>query len=153
MTDFEHTGPPRPAHRWRSLGSAYVPPAIGPSHRSFGLTVGIVLAAIAAFSFWRGHLLRAEIVGGVGALLIVLALVRPALLARPAAGWGRVGHALGWFNSRVLLTIMFVLIIWPIGAITGLFGVDPLGRRKKSGSNWSPYPDRLRDPKHFEHLF
>ena len=149
MTSSEHASGPRAAHRWRSLGSAYVPPPAGPSHRSFGLTVGIVLAAIAALSAWRTHVLRAEIV----AVLIILALARPALLARPAAGWGRVGHALGWFNSRVLLTLMFLLIIWPIGAISRLFGVDPLDRRKRSDSFWSPYPERLRDPKHFEHLF
>lgn len=153
MTSSEHASGPRPAHRWRSLGSAYLPPPAGPSHRSFGLTVGIVLAAIAALSAWRAHVLRAEIVGAIAAVLIILALVRPALLARPAAGWGRVGHALGWFNSRVLLTLMFLLIIWPIGAISRLFGVDPLDSRKRSDSFWSPYPERLRDPKHFEHLF
>ena len=125
-------------HRWRALGSAYVPPPIGPSYRSFGLTVGGVLAGIAAFSAWRGHVVRAEAVGVIAALLIVLALVRPAMLARPAAGWSRVGHVLGWFNSRVLLTAMFVLIIWPTGFLSRLFGSDPLDRRRRSGSMWSP---------------
>jgi hypothetical protein len=48
---------------------------------------------------------------------------------------------------------MFVLIIWPIGLISRLFGADPLERRKRGDSHWSPYPARLRDPKHFEHLF
>lgn len=115
--------------------------------------MGIVLAGISALSVWRAHVLRAEVVGAFAGVLIVLALVRPALLARPAAAWGRVGHALGWFNSRVLLTLMFVLIIWPIGMISRLFGTDPLDRGKGSDSRWSPYPERLRDPKHFEHLF
>src|SRR6476659_7640173 len=95
----------RAPHRWRSLGSVYVPPVQGPSHRSFGLTVGGVFAAIAVFSAWRGHMTRADAVGGIAALLIGFAVVRPAALAPVAAVWGRIGHALGWFNSRVLLTV------------------------------------------------
>jgi hypothetical protein len=47
--------------------------------------VGIVLAGISALSVWRAHVLRAEVVGAFAGVLIVLALVRPALLARPAA--------------------------------------------------------------------
>jgi len=143
---------PAPAHRWRSLGVAYVPPPIAPSHRSFGLTVGGVLALFAAFTTWRGHLLRGEVLGTIGAVLIVLALVRPSWLAGAAAGWGRIGHALGWFNSRVLLTVMFFVVLWPIGLISRLFGSDPLERRRRE-SMWTPYPERLSDPKHFERLF
>lgn len=97
--------------------------------------------------------MRAELIGVTAALLIVLALVRPASLARPAQLWSLVGHALGWFNSRVLLTMIFVLVIWPIGFVSRVFGSDPLERRRRNGSMWTPYPDRLRDPKHFEHLF
>ena len=66
--------------------------------------------------------------------------------------WSRIGHALGWFNSRVLLTVMFMLILWPFGFVSRLFGIDPLERRKR-GSMWTPYPERMRDPKHFEKRF
>jgi hypothetical protein len=153
VTSTPQTDVNRPPHRWRSLGSAYVPPVQGPSLRSFGLTVGGVLAGVAGLSAWRGHIVRAEVVGAIAAVLIVLALVRPVSLARPAAVWSRIGHALGWFNSRVLLTVIFVLVMWPISLASRLFGSDPLDRRRRSGSMWTAYPDRLRDPKHFEHLF
>ena len=70
--------------------------------------------------------------GAIGGLLIVArAWSGRAHWRGLADGWGRVGHALGWFNSRVLLTVMFVLIIWPIGVISRLFGNDPLERRKR----------------------
>jgi uncharacterized membrane protein len=142
----------RGQHRWRALGTVYVAPPLAPSHRSFGLTVGGVLVALAAISLWRQHPTRAEYLGVIGGVLIALALVRPSALAGVAAVWGRIGHALGWFNSRVLLTVMFVLIFWPIGLCMRLFGNDPLERRRQA-SMWTPYPDRLRDPKHFERLF
>jgi hypothetical protein len=139
-------------HRWRSLGSVYIAPPPAPSHRSFGLTVGGVLAVAAALSVWRHHPTRGEALGVIAAILIVAALVRPRALSGVAAVWARVGHALGWFNSRVLLTVMFVIVLWPIGLVMRMFGSDPLERRAR-GSMWSPYPERLRDPKHFERLF
>ena len=139
--------------RWSSLGDVYVAPPPAPSHRSFGLTVGFVLAAMAAFTGWRGHILRAEVLGAIGGALILAALVQPASLRGLAAGWSRVGHALGWVNSRVLLTLMFVFILWPIGVVSRLFGSDPLDVRRRGGSFWIAYSIRLRDPKHYEHLF
>src|SRR5207342_219231 len=52
--------------RWAALGDVYVAAPLAPSHRSFGLTVGSVLAALAAFTLWRGHALRAEVLGTLG---------------------------------------------------------------------------------------
>ena len=59
--------------RWAALGDVYVAAPVAPSHRSFGLTVGSVLAAFAAFTLWRGHTLRAEVLGVLGGALIVAA--------------------------------------------------------------------------------
>ena len=145
--------PEMTSHRWRSLGEVYVAPPPAPSPRSFGLTVGGVLAALAAFTFWRGHLLRAEILGGLGATLILAALARPAWLSGAAAVWSRVGHTLGWVNSRILLTLMFAFILWPIGMASRLCGSDLLDARRRGGSFWIPYSSRLKDPKHYERLF
>lgn len=140
-------------HRWHALGEVYVAPPPAPSHRSFGLTVGGVLAAIAAFSLWRGHLMRAEIVAAISAVLIIAALVRPASLALIAKGWGLVGHALGWVNSRILLTLLFFVVLWPVGLVSRLFGSDPLDRRRRAGSFWTAYSTRFRDPTHYERMF
>ena len=145
--------PMPPARRWKVLGEVYVAPPPAPSHRSFGLIVGGVFVLIAAFSAWRGHAVRAELTGVLGALLVVAGLVKPAALAGLARLWGRLGHALGWFNSRVLLTLMFGIVLVPIGFVSRLFGSDPLDERRRSGSFWIDYPARSRDPKHYEHLF
>ena len=139
-------------HRWRALGEVYIAPPASPTPRSFGFTVGGVLTAIALFSLWRRHIPRAELVGAIGGVLILAALVRPAALAPVAKQWNRVGHVLGLVNSRVLLTVMFVLVIAPLGALGRLFGSDPLGRRA-TGSWWLPFSKRARDPKHYERMF
>ncbi len=145
--------PNSPAHRWKALGEVYVAPPPAPSLRSFGLTVGGVFVLIAALSAWRGHPVRAEVSGVLGALLVVAGIVKPAVLTVVARQWGRLGHALGWFNSRVILTLMFGLVLVPVGLVSRLFGSDPLGARRRSGSLWIDYPARSRDPKQYERMF
>lgn len=144
---------PDARHRWRSLGDVYLAKPIGPTERKFGLTVGIVFIGIAAFSLWRGHVLRAEVTMALGSALLLAALIRPSSLRGIAAGWSRIGHALGWVNSRVLLTVLFGIVLWPIGVLSRLFGSDPLDIRRTGESLWTPYSTRLRDPKHYESLF
>ena len=144
--------PNRPGGRWPSLGDAYIAPPIGPSDRKFGFTVGGVLAAIAAFSAWRGHVVRAEATAAIGIALIVAATVRPASLTRLSAAWSKLGHALGWFNSRVLLGVMFFLVLTPVGLVSRMFGSDPLDRRRRGGSFWTDYSKRVSDAKHYERL-
>jgi Saxitoxin biosynthesis operon protein SxtJ len=139
--------------RWRAFGEVYVAPPAAPSERAFGVTVGLVLIAMAAFTGWRGHLLRAEILGVIGALLLLAGLVVPRSLRVLAKVWSRIGHALGWVNSRVLLTLMFVLVVCPVALVSRLFGGDLLDTRRRTGSFWVAYSSRIRDPKHFDRLF
>ena len=121
--------------------------------RSFGVSVGAVLCAIALVLAWRGRLTRAEWVGGVGAVLLVLGLVRPSLLAYPSAAWWAFAKALGYVNARVLLTVLFGVVLTPLGLIWRLTGKDPLARRRSQWNGWSEYPPRYRDRRHYERMF
>lgn len=121
--------------------------------RSFGVSVGGVLCLIAVVLVWRGKLTRAEWVGGVGAVLLVLGIVRPSLLKWPSAGWWRFAKALGYVNARILLTVLFGLVLTPLGLLWRLTGKDPLTRRRERWSGWSAYPDRYRNRKHYERMY
>jgi hypothetical protein len=127
----------------------------GPRHpeRSFGVSVGLVLCAIAAALFWRGRAVRAEVIGAVGAVLLVSGLLRPSLLKYPSAAWWRMSRTLGYINARVLLTILFALVLVPISLMWRLLGKDPLARRRAGWTGWSTYPPRYRDRKHYERMF
>jgi hypothetical protein len=121
--------------------------------RSFGLSVGGVLLAIAALLAWRGRVTRAEIVGVIGAVLVVGGAFAPKLLKWPSDLWWAFAMALGWVNARVLLSVLFFLILSPLGLLWRLTGRDPLSLRRSSYPGWTPYPERLRRREHFERMF
>jgi saxitoxin biosynthesis operon SxtJ-like protein len=121
--------------------------------RSFGLSVGLVLCGIAGLLLWRHRVGRAEVIGGIGALLAGCGLIRPALLRWPSAVWWRFSKALGYVNARVLLTVVFVVLLTPVSIVWRLIGKDPLARKRRPGTGWSPYPERYRDRKHYQRMF
>ncbi len=122
------------------------------TERSFGLSVGGVLCVIGALLLWRGRVVRAEIVGGLGAVLVVLGAIAPSLLARPRVWWWRGARVVGDFNARVLLSVMFYAVFLPLGIVWRLTGKDPLARRRHAGG-WTPYPERFRDREHFSRMY
>ena len=121
--------------------------------RSFGLSVGGVLCVIAAVLWWRGRPLRAELLGSVGAALVLLGATAPRLLRIPSALWWRFARVLGHYNARILLSIFFFVVLTPVGLFWRLIGRDPLSRRRGQSTGWQNYPARYRDPHHFTRMF
>lgn len=70
-------------------------------------------------------------------LIGLLNLISPKIGAYMAYAWLKFGHFLGWINSRIILTIVFYCILFPISLIFRLTNKDPLQRKKTSGSNFS----------------
>lgn len=129
--------------------------AKGPKNpeRSFGISVGGVLLAIAAFAVWRGRMTAAEVLGAVGAVLLVLGLTAPRLLKYPSKAWWAFAMALGYVNARIILSMAFFLVLTPISTIWRLIGRDPLARRREHWQGWTPYPERYADRSHFTRMF
>lgn len=121
--------------------------------RAFGISVGAVLCAIALLLAWSGRVMRAEVVGTVGVVLVVFGYLRPSLLKRPSDAWWAFATVLGWVNARVLLSLAFFLLLTPLGLIWKLTGKDPLARSRKTWPGWSTYPARYRSPRHFDRMF
>jgi len=129
--------------------------AKGPKNpeRSFGVSVGAVLLLIAAVLWWRGRVGRAEILGGIGAVLLLFGAVRPQFLKWPSAVWWRFAGVLGYINARILLTLLFSVLLVPLSLVWRVLGKDPLARRREQFQGWTPYPERYRDRTHFERMF
>ena len=61
---------------------------------------------------------------------IILALTKPGLLLYPYRAWMKLGHILGWLNSRIILGLVFLIVLQPIALIMKIFGHDPLKTKK-----------------------
>ena len=124
-----------------------------PTERSFGLSIGAVCLGAAAWSWWRGRFSIALALTVVGALLVGGGLLAPSVLRVPNQMWWRFAQALGWINTRIILTLFFFLVLTPVGVFMRLCGRNPLTRRAQAGTNWSAYVTRRHDPRHYDHLF
>ena len=84
-----------------------------PSERSFGRGVGGVCLAAAALVWWRGSATLGLVLLVTGTLLIGLGLIAPSALRVPNRVWWRVAQAVGWVNTRILLTLFFAVVLTP----------------------------------------
>jgi riboflavin transporter FmnP len=84
-----------------------------------GTPLGLILVAIAGAVF-------------------LIALVAPKPLGPAFRCWMVIARVIGWFNARLLLSILFYLVFTPIGLIMRLIGRDALRRdfNSSKGSFW-----------------
>ena len=70
----------------------------------------------------------------VAIALSALTMIRPQLFRPVAVVWFGLSHVLGIVTSRIVLTIIFFVVVTPIGLVRRLFGTDNLNLRsfKKS---------------------
>ena len=125
------------------------------AEKEFGLIVGGVFVLLGSWWLYRGKFLSAAYVLMVaGAALILFGVLAPRLLVTPRKLWMKLAEAMAYVSSRVILAIVFFLVLTPIGLVKRATGWDPLQRRSGSrDSFWQPYPERQRDPRHYEKMF
>ena len=101
--------------------------------REFGFIIGFT------FPFLIGWIL--PLIGGdsfrtwtlfIGIPSIILAFTKPKYLIYPYKAWMKLGHILGWVNSRIILGLVFLIVLQPISLIMRIFGHDPLRTKKFS---------------------
>jgi len=59
---------------------------------------------------------------GVGVLSLLIPIIRKVILKF----WFGLAHVLGWINSRILLSIVFFLLLFPISLLYRLFNRNTL---------------------------
>ena len=122
--------------------------------RKFGLITGSIIVLLFALFFpWVFDAAAMPIwPWALAGLLWLPALVMPAVLRPVYTIWMKVGHVLGWVNTRIILGILFYAIILPMGLIMRLFGKDPMARKyDRSATSYrvksiSETKDRLEKP-------
>jgi hypothetical protein len=85
--------------------------------------------------------------------LWLAAWLRPTALGNLHRGWTRLGLALGWVNTRVILTLLFAVAIVPLGFVMRVFGRDRMARKLERDSASYRVPSRNRSDKDMERPF
>ena len=121
--------------------------------RSFGVTIGIILIAISGFLFFKGHHLHRNFLY-TGSSFIGLGLIVPIILKPLYLIWMIFAVLLGWVMTRVILSLLFYLIITPIGLIGRLFGKDFLGSDiTNNNSYWNSRDSDFEQNQDYEKQF
>ena len=69
-------------------------------------------------------------------------------------GGGASRASLGYFNARVLLTVLFALVFVPLGLhLADLTARIRCAAPRRLGPGWPPYPARYRDRRHYERMY
>ena len=122
--------------------------------RRFGWTVGGAFAVLGVVLLWRHRTVAGAVLAALGGPLLLLAAAAPVLLAAPHRGWLAFAKVLGRVNSALFLFLTFFLVLTPLALFLRLLGRDELRRRGPApASTWEPYPERNRDPKHYESIW
>ena len=122
--------------------------------RKFGLLVGGVFAVLGLLFLIR-HKAHYPyfLIPGVG--LMVSGAIFPRALRTIYIAWMALAFTLGFVMSNVILTLLFFLLVTPIGLLSRLFGKDFLARKldKHGASYWIPRAHETRTAESYERQF
>ncbi len=122
--------------------------------RKTSLLVAAVLILASAFFWYRGRMTTAVVAVSIAIILSLIGLFIPKLAKLFHRGWMRFAFALGYINSRILLTLIYLILFVPYGIVSRLFGRDPLQiRKKESETYWNPRVASRQTKEQFERLF
>ena len=122
--------------------------------RKFGLMVGGVFAALGLLFLWR-HKGFYPYFLGPGVVLILFGAILPRTLKRVYIAWMSIAFVLGFVMAHVILTLLFFLVITPMGLIARLAGKDFLSLKldRKTKSYWIPREKKVKSPEEYERQF
>jgi len=107
--------------------------------RKFGLTVGIAFLVLAALAyFWRHRVVTGEVLGAVGAVLVLAALLVPTRLGPLERAWMGLAKLISKVTTPVFMGVVFYVVVTPIGALMRLFGRRAMVHAEHDGSFWAP---------------
>lgn len=90
---------------------------------------------VLAFVFlYKGYVVRGQLFLGISLSIGIASLLFPILAQWIVTAWFKLAEVMGWFSSRIILSIVFYLFLFPIATLASLFTKDPLALKKHSGN-------------------
>jgi len=118
--------------------------------RKFGIITGLIFAVLFGLLFpWIFDKTIPYWPWILAAILVAWALLHPQSLNPVYKIWMKIGHVLGWINTRIILSILFYLVFMPTGMVIRLFRVDLLKRKIEDSSSYR-VESTQQDKEHIE---
>lgn len=108
--------------------------------RQFGVVL-LTGSGLIGLAIWRftGQSVGSLVVGALGVVLFIVALVAPRAVRPVYRVWLVAAMPVGWVVSETLLRVIFYGVLTPIGLLFRLIGRDALRlRRDPVSSYWHP---------------
>lgn len=122
--------------------------------REFGLTIGAILVILGLVAVWRGKNFYPYLLA-VGISLIASGLISPGILKIPQKIWMAFAVVIGFFMSRLILSILFYAVITPIGFALRIFGKDILDMRidRNAATYWKKHEPEMKTRESYENQY
>lgn len=123
--------------------------------RQFGATLAVILLVFGLIHFLKHRLVLSLWFFGIGSTALFAAILIPMILKPVYAVFLKVAHAIGWFNTRALLIIIYFILVTPIAIIMRICGKDLLHRKvdKDAATYWIKKPVTKLIKEHLEKQF
>ncbi len=122
--------------------------------RKFGITIGVFLMVVAGFLFWKDRE-SFEILLIPGLVLCILGFTIPVVLKPVYWVWMVFATILGWVMTRVILSLLFYVVITPIGVLSRMFGNQFLDLKwdTSKDSYWNSRTTKQQNNEDYERQF
>jgi hypothetical protein len=123
--------------------------------RNFAWTLALGFAVLATIGFWRGRRRTALLFAALASIALLAGLLVPTRLGAVERAWLRFGEALSRVTSPIFFSLLYLLVLTPVGVLRRNFGRSPLARSRQAESFWIKRPSISRDDARasLEHLF
>lgn len=98
--------------------------------------LALVLALLLAMRVWQQDTLLPAAIS-----VLLLTMIWPAVFSLPARLWFGLAELMGTISSKILLSLVFVLVLIPMAALRKFTGADPMKRalwKKDQASVFTP---------------
>lgn len=108
--------------------------------RKFGLTVGSAFLVFAGIALWREHSRVSTTLAVLGGLFAFGGLIVPTQMGPVMGAWMRLALAISKVTTPIIMSLVYFLVITPIGVVMRLVGHRPLAEAAQDGSHWKAKP-------------
>ncbi len=121
----------------------------------FAYTVGGIFTLLSVFLILKNNVsVIAVITGTAGVFLLTGGLLFPLKLRNIYKYWMTIAVLLGWFVSKIILTVLFYFVLMPIGLLAKVFGKQFMNLKFKDGADsyWIK-KDNINNKINYEKMF